>query len=54
MSKERWVYDNGKLVEKITTINYSDGSKEDIHQKAEHHWYGNSATDITHRVKTTK
>ena len=55
MSKdEKWVYDDGKLVEKVTTKTDSDGNEEEIHQKAytgpfdERH-----ATEVTSRTKTT-
>ena len=53
--KEKWVYTNGKLTEKVTTKTTSDGSKEIVRQKAYTDILGGRrATKVTSRTRITK
>ena len=53
--KEKWVYRDGKLTEKVTVKKKSDGSKEIVRQKAYTDILGGRrATKVTSRIRVTE
>ena len=51
---EKWVYENGKLTEKVTTKTDDEGHQEIIRQDAYTDCLGSRhATDVTSRTKET-
>lgn len=52
--KERWIYRDGKLTEKVTTKTKSDDSKEIVRQKAHTDILGGRRpTKVTSRIRIT-